>query len=471
MLLALGSFFSAPQSDAAGPADGVPALQGAGHLDSISLEHEWCPEGLLFGHSVCALGDIDGDAVEDFAVGAPVAWTQTGRSGCVLVFSGRELNVLYRLDGATHGAGFGDKLVDVGDLDGDGGHDLAIGTFHGDSTDEGIREVRVVSGRTGTTLHVFTDFSRCLGVLGDLDADGTSDLVLQSDPSVFGPDELPLPLTAVSGRSWEVIRELIPPGGPSVWLVPDSNGDGLGELVIPPVPNSSGDELATLVLPAPRDTLVLRIESGKDGARVETVLPRWRGRGTFWRTNCIAGDLDADEGRELVLNGSNFRTGEGCLFVLDDQTGRLLRTINIETHPLDTRDLIDWLEYQLFVPGDLDGDGRDDLIVARTPAGGETLFALSMGTGERLWERPLGIPYRCVSFDTLADRNGDGVPELLVGATLFHPWGVQYGSGTWGGFVWILSGSNGAVLARLDERRFSDIGLGARARTRRPTGR
>ena len=85
-----------------------------------------------FGESLCAVADFDGDAVSEFAVGAPSAFDGVGDAGVVYIVSGSEVRIVrdYRWDGDEHKLppfGFGSALAACHDFDGDGLGDLAIG--------------------------------------------------------------------------------------------------------------------------------------------------------------------------------------------------------------------------------------------------------------------------------------------------------------------------------------------------------
>ena len=103
------------------------------------------------GASVASVGDMTGDGLPDIAIGAPQADFNGTDSGSVWIISGRiapivgctqadptgvcpwiKLHTLtagqgYRIDGAAPGDGLGSSLAGVGDQNGDGIRDLAIG--------------------------------------------------------------------------------------------------------------------------------------------------------------------------------------------------------------------------------------------------------------------------------------------------------------------------------------------------------
>lgn len=112
----------------------------------------WANQG-GFGRTVKGLGDFDGDGFADYAVSAP-NWPSGSFVGRVYVYSGRTGTVWQTFDGSQPSAGFGLTLADVGDADGDGTRDLAIGSPEYDVPGGGANHgrVQVFSGATGAVL-------------------------------------------------------------------------------------------------------------------------------------------------------------------------------------------------------------------------------------------------------------------------------------------------------------------------------
>jgi hypothetical protein len=73
--------------------------------------------------SLCGIGDQNGDGVPEFAIGQAAHNSQAGR---VAVHDGATRNLLYLLDGAP-GSRFGASMVALGDVDGDGLGEFAVG--------------------------------------------------------------------------------------------------------------------------------------------------------------------------------------------------------------------------------------------------------------------------------------------------------------------------------------------------------
>ncbi len=83
--------------------------------------------GDVFGYALDASGDFDGDGVKDLAVGATAVASGNPGPGYVEVYSGATLQLLAHVDSPVTGNLFGYSLAFVGDLDGDGRDELAVG--------------------------------------------------------------------------------------------------------------------------------------------------------------------------------------------------------------------------------------------------------------------------------------------------------------------------------------------------------
>jgi hypothetical protein len=102
-----------------------------------------------FGLALASLGDIDGDGISDIAVGAPDSGVA---EGSVHIVSGRLGELLYDAPPDAGGWHWGHRLAALGDVDGDGAGDLAIASWHGFSREPG--RAMVISGKRGIALTV-----------------------------------------------------------------------------------------------------------------------------------------------------------------------------------------------------------------------------------------------------------------------------------------------------------------------------
>jgi hypothetical protein len=174
--------------------------------------------GNELGRDVAALGDLDGDGHTEVAVGAPfhdqdaaadrgIVWTlfldDDGDVEAVQRFDGFESDFDGELDA---GDLFGEATAALGDLDGDGVADLAVGAPGDDDDgfnrgaiwilflDEGglVKSQQKISAESGDfagDLSNSDSFGSSIATLGDLDGDGVTDLAVGAPDDDDGEGE------------------------------------------------------------------------------------------------------------------------------------------------------------------------------------------------------------------------------------------------------------------------------------------
>ncbi len=174
-------------------------------------------DGDQFGSAVASIGDLDGDGIDDLAVGAPFAGDGgPGRGAVWILFmdtDGRVKSQQNIADGAGQFTGnlndndhFGSAVAGIGDLDGDGINDLAVGADQSDDggIDRGAvwilfldkdgkvkSQQKIADGAGGFKgdLNDGDQFGSAVADTGDLDGDGINDLAVGADQSDDGgPD-------------------------------------------------------------------------------------------------------------------------------------------------------------------------------------------------------------------------------------------------------------------------------------------
>ena len=344
----------APQDDfVTGSASVYSGATGATDLELHPIEIRG-----LFGGSLASIGDIDGDGVPDLIVGAPFTTRPEAYGvGSVLVFSGATGNLLYNFLGTEGGTYMGWSVAGLGDLDGDGIPEIAIGTPYASvGGNIGVGNVAVRSGATGEVIYLFEgqsvgDFlGWSVAGIGDLDGDGVSDVLLGA------------PNASPSGLAQAGIVEVRSGGtGELLYRIDGAESAGYFGKTLASVGDVDGDGIDDFVVGAPGASPGGRSQAGSaflfSGVNGR-LLYRFDGSAAFDEFGASVaggGDFDGDGTGDIAIGSPSAspggRVAAGTAFVFSGQTQQILLRMDGESRG-------DSLGRSVAIVGDLRGEGR-----------------------------------------------------------------------------------------------------------------
>ena len=328
-------------------------------LSIVSVAHGQLPMNLsapagasaAYGESVVALGDVDGDGVPDFGVGDPDYSANGVAAGAAWIYSGSDGSIIHTLVGEVDADDFGHALADLGDLNGDGRVEIAVGAPLHDTGGNVSGRVYVFSGSDASILQTCDGessgdrFGWSIDGPGTLDSDQTPDFVV----GAYGNDESASnagKIYAISGADYSIIFSALGEAtgdrfGYSVAIAGDVDGDGMDDVVAgaPRHDDGATDSGRAYVFLSPTGTLLHTLGSSASDEEVG------------YDVDGI-GDVDSDGLSDLIIGSDGniayvYRGGDGSMMysVIDDDTNTEFGT-------------------RVAGLGDTDGDGRNDFAVA-----------------------------------------------------------------------------------------------------------
>ncbi|MEZ6127960.1 MAG: Calx-beta domain-containing protein [Planctomycetaceae bacterium] len=466
-----------------GPEDRVISLE---HLNPVGAEGSF-PGGFeitgntqdgQLGLSATAVGDMNGDGMDDLLIGAPGGFDSSGPSGDAFLVFGHQsgdinlsappANVL-RLSGPNGGDRFGSRVA-AGDVNGDGNSDLVIVNDRDpnrayvvfgaagdiatsrtaldsiDGSADGVLDIGSLDETTGMIISTSNNI-RSVAV-GDITGDGTDDLILGSfgyDSSspvgftyvLFGEDlaDLDAALGPADGQidandlySLRLQGPSNENASPEVAVIGDLNGDGFRDLAIG-APYAAGvdgtgfNSRVYVVFGGAANLRALDTFGEAVGATGDSKIQLSNLNGS---NGFFVGDIDAfgAEGGKLDINSAGDINGDGFddLLIGAPTTGENYSTRTGAVHVVFGQDT------------DTDNDGAVDQPFAAA------LSANSLGsrgftlTGPDPFER-LGY-----AVTGAGDINGDGIDDLAAGAPFNSYFGYRPESP---GSVYVVFGQSG----------------------------
>lgn len=318
-----------------------------------SLLHAWFGNGNsdLFGGAVDSAGDVNGDGHDDVIIGA---WTAPfggfTTAGAAYVYSGADGSLLHTWGGEDQDNYFGWTVAGLGDLDGDGTSDLLVGAWKNDTTDSYAGAVYVYSGATGALLQklvgeTYQDhFGQSVGAAGDVNNDGTPDFIVGAPGFQMTGETDNGKVYVYSGADYSLLHTWTGSGdyvflGYTVTGPGDVDADGHDDLLVCANTSTSGG------LHNDGDVYLY---SGATGA----VLLHWQGNGGgFGRAIDGAGDFNADGTIDIVIGAGEADTA----YVYSGVDGALLKEWSGDSG--------DSFGVDVAGASDLNGDGRSEILI------------------------------------------------------------------------------------------------------------
>jgi len=430
--------------------------------------------------------DLDGDGVNELLVADPSeSFSGFPNAGRVYMQDGDTRKFMYQIDSPEiqAGAKFGFFISVIGDVNGDGKADFAVGTdaqdtlANGDpctapktgplgacNQDQG--KAWVFSGANGQLLYAlnnphpqgFARFGSRIGRAGDVNGDGVPDIIVGAsnndvpagcgnDPTTGRPLQTPAPLPAgcranegeafiFSGKDGSLIRPLnIPPA--------DRAAPPCGE------PAQSGSSPPAPSLP-PCGSFGLAVQGFGDVTSPDGVSRLLVDAATFNYDTKIKGACT--DTAAPTCNKS-----QGAEYVFDGKTGAEIRRTD-DPAP-QAAALFGFQDVEPLAPGDVNGDGIPDYYANGFLQNGPTglssagrAFVFSGKDGSLLYEikdpRPVAGGQFAFSM-VKTDYNKDGTPDLYVGKTPHQEGGTGTVFDQRGGTD-IFNGKDGSLLKSLD---------------------
>jgi hypothetical protein len=301
------------------------------------------------GYSVSGTGDINGDGIDDLIIGGPSSGP-TAAGASYVVFGTRNpfnatLNLAaldgtngFRIDGENNDDRAGSSVSGAGDINGDGFRDLIIGAERSDANGTYSGASYVVFGKGG-------GFASSLSLSS---LDGTSGFRIDGEAAGNNLGN------AVSGAG-------------------DVNGDGFDDLIIgarfsrPNGPRSGASYIVFGKSSAFAASLDLSTLDGSNGFKISGV----NAYDDLGVSVSGAGDINGDEFGDLIIGARGASLGailSGASYVIFGKSSGFSASLDLTTldgsNGFTFRGFSNYgLGSSVAGPGDINGDGFDDLLV------------------------------------------------------------------------------------------------------------
>lgn len=393
--------------------------------------------GIGFAHALVAVNDMDGDGLSDIAIGAPWAYGPNGRRGAVLYVSAATGARIACTFGGSSDEWLGIDLGIARAVDSERPPRLIV------NSRQGTAQVRVC-GDESVRVHLGAVVSEILGSQRDLDGDGYEEIVVASMDRGAR-----LVKTLSTSTGLEIPGHRI--SGQARYLDHDMNGDGLRDFA----------EVHS------EEAVRLSVLSGHDGTSIAvvpldiaTATPLGGGRP-------MVGDLNVDGKLDLVIGMVQGRGGAGALVVAyggePSTLAMVPKEVVSETQPYEHVKGKVVLPRRFLAIGDVDADGADDVLAMQVDVLDENDLECVAGRDGRLLWRAQGLLLKSQNaLAIVGDCDGDGINDLAVAKCHDYAFAPCVD-----GAVSIVSARTGELIRRIEETSFPELSLDEYRRSRK----
>ena len=401
------------------------------------------------GFSVSGAGDLNGDGLGDIIVGAYGANSYAGAAYVVLGPVSGDLSLAdadAKLTGEATNDYAGASVAGVGDVDGDGLDDVLVGARGAPAGNSYAGVTYLVLGPVSGTWSLSAADAALTGEdteaysgasvsgAGDVDGDGLDDIIIGAyGESAGGAAYLlmgPITTASLSAADVKLSGENADDrAGLAVSNAGDVNGDGLDDILVGAYIDSTGGEGATYLLLGP-------VSNSGSLSAAEAKYTGTTNSGGSGSAVSGAQDVNGDGLDDILIGavGENLSTGtDGAAYlILGYASGTSsLSSADARLTAEGVSSGNDKVGYSLSDAGDVDSDGRDDILIgayAEDSGGKEAGTSyLLMGPVSGTWSLSSSDTLRLigeadndhagVSVSGAGDVDGDGRSDILIGAS------------------------------------------------------